>query len=191
MGKKSNAQVRRMEKRAAARGHVYTYVPPPPQPQKEKNDNETKKRDDVKMSKEDQLGEIAQRLEDELAKIDTNSDLPSKDRRSAKRKAEAVAAEDAGMSRVEFLEWCKLNEGNMKKYKNGGKDPQNDLNSPRVRAAEKLLSELDAIDQNVDLKSKDRRSAKRKALAIAAEESGLEGEQLIDWYNQKKKRHKQ
>jgi hypothetical protein len=188
MRKKTSAQIRRMEKRAAARGEEYTYVPPPPRPSADKPVEGKKK-------EEQRLGDLAKQLDKELKSIDEDSNLPSKDRRSAKRKAEAVAAEEAGMSRVEFLEWCETNkttlqESTKKKSKNKKQKVDTVVEDPdalRRQAAEKLLAELQAIDGDQDLKSKDRRSAKRKAHAIATEESGMEAEQLLDWYNQNKK----
>ena len=47
----------------------------------------------------------AKGLEKELEKVKTDTTLKSKDRRSAKRKAEAIAADAAGCSAIELLEW--------------------------------------------------------------------------------------
>lgn len=56
---------------------------------------------------------------------------------------------------------------------------QNEL---RTRAATKLLKELESIESNQELKSKERRSAKRKAEAIASEQAGCTAQELLEWY---------
>jgi hypothetical protein len=121
MRRKTSAQIRRMEKRAAARGNVYTYNAPPPRPEqndiqakddKLKPKKKTERTRPIK-TKEMQLDEVAERLESELKSIDENANLVSKERRSAKRKAEAMAAEDAQMTRADFLEWCGKNHQRM------------------------------------------------------------------------------
>ena len=99
---KSAAQIRRMQKRAEARGEVYV-APARPPPREQPNKGPTKKQEKEKKRK---LHEISRQLEEKLKEIDENEELTSKNRRSAKRKAEAVAAENAEMSRTDFLEWC-------------------------------------------------------------------------------------
>ena len=191
MKKKSSAQIRRMEKRAAARGEVYTYVP----------------------SLNTRRIAIAQRLEQELQSIDKDPNLVSKDRRSAKRKAEAMAAEEAEMTRTEFLEWCenrkkdnpKPRKDHKKEKKNspksieGAKEGQSSDSKPPASqdedtkyqsAAQKLVSELESIDANSEITAKERRSAKRKARAIAAEESGMDVQKLLDMYQSNPKNAK-
>ena len=104
--RKSAAQIRRLQKRAEARGEVYEAPPRPPpreQPQSTKKQEKEKKR---------KLQEISKRLEMELKEIDEDEEMTSKNRRSAKRKAEAVAAENAEMSRTDFLEWCEQHAKN-------------------------------------------------------------------------------
>jgi RNA recognition motif-containing protein len=57
-----------------------------------------------------------------------------------------------------------------------------DANSILLNAAQKLVKELQMIDKDENLKAKERRSAKRKAEAIAAEESGRDAKDLLEWY---------
>jgi hypothetical protein len=122
MRRKTSAQIRRMEKRAVARGEVYTYVAPLPRtPQNERDDahspsNPKKKTNIPKQNKtkQEQLVDISKRLEKELKSIDEETNLVSKERRSAKRKAEAMAAEDAEMTRADFLVWCENKHHNAK-----------------------------------------------------------------------------
>ena len=97
MAKKSKAQLKRLQARAAARGETYE-VPEEPekphdQPAKQPKDEDAAKR------------AIAVRLKAQLKKIEDSADLKSKERRSAKRKAEAIAADEAGCSAEELLEW--------------------------------------------------------------------------------------
>ena len=52
------------------------------------------------------------RLQTELEEIDSNEELKAKDRRSAKRKAEAIAAEETGFTNItELMEWYEKNKG--------------------------------------------------------------------------------
>jgi nucleolin len=184
MARKSAAQIRRLQKRAEGRGEVYEAPPrPPPKEGSQENGSNGKKKNKNEMDQS--LHGISMRLEKELKEIDDNPDLSSKARRSAKRKAEAVAAEDAEMSRTDFLEWCEKHPiskqaGTTKEKHNEGVDDPKTSN--QLAAAEKLAKELEAIDNNQELKSKDRRSAKRKASAIASEETGMEVEALLELY---------
>lgn len=77
MKKKSASQIKRMQKRAAARGEKYTSP-------------------SLKLS-------TATKLRATLLEIESNAYLNSKDRRSAKRKAEAIAAEEAGCPASELM----------------------------------------------------------------------------------------
>ncbi|KAL3916763.1 MAG: hypothetical protein SGARI_007888 [Bacillariaceae sp.] len=192
MGQKSAAQIRRMEKRAAVRGETYVAPPRPPPRKRAAEDGDGKKKKKKKTKHQKYLG-IAKRLEQKLKDIDDNSELTSKDRRSAKRKAEAMAAEDAEMSRTEFLEWCEKSKGGDSSPETKPEAVDEEANETKndedpkiilrqLAAAEKLVVELEAIDKQEDLNSKERRSAKRKAHAIAAEEIGMEAEALLEWY---------
>lgn len=191
MGRKSAAQLRRLEKRAAERGE--TYVPPVEihstndvendqtvvDDKPTLGDSDSSKQNDEKMN--NKLKTIALRLQKELLEIEANSDLVSKDRRSAKRKAEAIAAEESGMPSTELMKWLEAN----------GNDPIDkatpDAKTKRqIDAARKLVRELKNIDENEDLKSKDRRSAKRKAEAISFEETGMAANELLEWYEKNK-----
>jgi RNA recognition motif-containing protein len=54
----------------------------------------------------------------------------------------------------------------------------------RRDAAVRLQKTLDQIASNTILKAKERRSAKRRAEAIASEEASLSAAELLDWYHQ-------
>ena len=123
-----------MQQRAAARGEEYVPPLPKapfeeqfekkPKAQDDNDDNddendgetgsnhqnEDKKEDDDQQDPQQQEQnkkwlEIAERLQKELDQIETNEALKAKDRRSAKRKAEAIAAEDAGIPVSELLQY--------------------------------------------------------------------------------------
>lgn len=97
MAKKSNAQIARMKKRAEARGETYT---PPEREESAAAPITTKKADTKKLA-------AAKKLSKELVRIEQAEDLKAKDRRSAKRKAEAIAQEESGCKAEELLEWYK------------------------------------------------------------------------------------
>lgn len=96
MTKKSKAQIDRMKRRAAARGEDYVpYVPPPTDFTfaVEKADNNDARR----------LA-VARKLRKEMDAVEKNKEMKSKERRAAKRKAEAIAAEETGCSAEELLQ---------------------------------------------------------------------------------------
>mmetsp|Transcript_31700 Transcript_31700/g.48603 ORF Transcript_31700/g.48603 Transcript_31700/m.48603 type:complete len:449 (-) Transcript_31700:35-1381(-) len=163
MGKKSNAQIKRMQRRAEARGEEY-QIPI--------SDSATNLR---KL-------EAASKLSKELEKIETNEELKAKDRRSSKRKAEAIAAEEAGCPAEELLEWYSTQKDA------GGSDKKKDkaVNKSKLNAARKLEKELRRIVDDDGLNAKDRRSAKRRAEAIATEETGCDPTELLEWFEQNK-----
>lgn len=120
MAKKSQAQINRMIKRAQARGE--TYEPPSRQDDERRNDaasssSSPKKEADNKdkaapstrttqlTAAEQAKLEAARKLTAELLAIENNEALKAKERRSAKRKAEAIAAESAGCPATELVEW--------------------------------------------------------------------------------------
>jgi len=195
MGKKSAAQLRRLEKRAAQRGE--TYVPPFEEPTQPADNNGVQDNDQSKEENKSSIntsGEntiekrrtIAHRLKKELQEIEANTNLVSKDRRSAKRKAEAIAAEESGMPVSELMEWLGTNSGNHSASENTT-EPKRDAETARkIASAEKLLKEFETIDGNQEMKSKDRRSAKRKAEAICTEETAMSTKGLLEWYKTKK-----
>lgn len=92
MAKKSNAQIARMQLRAAARGESYTA---PVREEVEEDAPNVKKL------------AAAKKLTKEIQRIETAEDLKAKERRSAKRKAEAIATEESGCPAEELLEWYK------------------------------------------------------------------------------------
>lgn len=198
--KKSAAQIRRMQERAAKRGETFEYVPPTEQEQLEENSakegnpeeematttplhDESTKEDTGENQKR---REVAARLIQELKDIETNEDIKSKDRRSAKRKAEAIASEEVGMPMEELIQWFEKN-----KQEDSGSN-ETEVADPKFetkkKAAMKLKRALDELTKNEDLKSKDRRSGKRKAEAIATEETDMAPEALLEWWNQQSKK---
>jgi RNA recognition motif. (a.k.a. RRM, RBD, or RNP domain) len=140
MAKKSNAKIRRMQARAAARGEVYVPIKQEQEEDcnvKPQGHAEIKKEDGIKreavvksednvkretagrredkvkreanVKKEDGQDatklKAARQLESDLKKIETDNELKAKDRRAAKRKAEAIATETTGMPANDLLEW--------------------------------------------------------------------------------------
>lgn len=101
MAKKSNAQIRRMQMRAEKRGEEYVApeAPPPSDNAKSSDDTPSKK-----------MMTVAQKLHKELMAIQNNDELRAKERRSQKRKAEAIAAEKAGCSAEEMQQWMEENQ---------------------------------------------------------------------------------
>ncbi len=97
MPKKSKAQIKRLAKRAEARGEVYE-APVPPVATEESSS--TSQPTNVKLI-------AARQLQQELLKIERDESMKAKDRRSAKRKAEAIALEKSGCSAEELLVWYK------------------------------------------------------------------------------------
>ena len=87
MGKKSASQIRRMQKRALERGE--SYEAPIVQ------ENTTSSVEIMEQSKYDAALKLKKAL-DEIEKNPNN--LNSKEKRSAKRKAEAIALEEASLS---------------------------------------------------------------------------------------------
>jgi RNA recognition motif-containing protein len=195
---KSSAQIRRMQKRASERGGNYV-APVKKEPTKE----------------EEKKGIIAKTFIDTLATLEKNEDgLNAKDKRTAKRKAEAIALEEVNaiieiechdveddenndseskgkkISNIdEFLTWFNKNKGRLSPLinkNNSNKTSNNAISKEdqsRLSAYNKYQSMLSEIEGNQELNSKERRSGKRKADAIACEESNFESTQeLLDWY---------
>ena len=123
MAKKSQAQINRMIKRAQARGETYEPPPPPSSRQDDESNGDAtsssspKKKADSKekaatsttttqlTAVEQAKLEAARKLTAELSAIENNEALKAKQRRSAKRKAEGIAAESAGCPATELVEW--------------------------------------------------------------------------------------
>lgn len=171
MTKKSAAQIRRMEKRAAERGDKYD---PPVQA----------------VSTEMKLN-VAKKLKETLDELESNSEgMNSRDKRASKRKAEAIAAEELGgdIKIVDLLEWYD-------KQPKGNKEKREKKTGPSISKEDKMKFDafaeyqksLTEIEADKVLNSKDRRSAKRKADAIACENSKLSTvQELLDWYEANK-----
>lgn len=121
MAKKSAAQIRRMQMRAEKRGEE--YVPPEVPEDAEEN----KQPDKPKDGNNKKLVKAAQKLKKELEAIQNNETLRAKERRSQKRKAEAIAAEAAGCSAEEMEKWLEENKElleNLEKEKTSKKTPK-------------------------------------------------------------------
>jgi len=139
-----------MERRAAERGETYTplYI---------KREN------------------AAKALRSALLVIESNPSLNAKERRSAKRKAEAIAVEEAGGD-------CDVDElmaaaaaaaaDEDKRKQQPPARPSKAVRKRRSAALLKLQRAMEEIDADEGLNSKMRRSARKKAEAIAVEESG-------------------
>ena len=177
---KSAAKIRRNIARAAARGETYT----PPEPSnKEVSPSDVVEEGgtingESKVIIETKLS-AAQKLEESLSKLETNpGDLNAKERRSAKRKAEAIAVEESGCDKVEILmAWYKKQNKPAAATFNNGKD------KAKLESAKKLHTSLSKIEKDDSLNAKERRSAKRKAEAIASEETGVtDTKELLQWY---------
>ncbi|KAL7429263.1 hypothetical protein ACHAXM_001611 [Skeletonema potamos] len=194
--KKSAAQLRRMQARAASRGETYT---PPEEPSSTEASAAAVKEDEQQASSQTPQESdesiqtklaAAEKLEKALATLEANPDgLNSKDRRSAKRKAEAIATEECdGMPAQELLEWYearkKMNNPQGGKKKAGGKKGAQLSQEDQAKAdvAKKLRDELAQLEANTEINAKERRSAKRKAEAIATEETGCQADELLQWY---------
>jgi RNA recognition motif-containing protein len=201
MAKKTAAQIRRLEQRAAKRGEEYHYTPPEPESDASEEENENDK--DVPQDEKGETTattneeedpqttkrlEVARKLTEELQEIEENLEVKSKDRRSAKRKAEVIATEDAGMPASELLEWYEANKTTTTTNSSNDKNSVDNPNAPKLKAAAvKLQKELETIEGNEEMKAKDRRSAKRKAEAIASEEAGMSVLELSEWYEKYQK----
>ena len=99
MTKKSNAQIKRMMHRASQRGEEYVApilnVPPLDEPSNTANQQDSSKLKAVT------------KLNKALDSIDKDEEMRAKDRRSAKRKAEAIAIEESGVPLEDLLIWFK------------------------------------------------------------------------------------
>lgn len=172
---KSAAKIRRNQARAAARGETYDYTPPPKK-------EETPEDEVLTQTK----AAAAQKLVQTLAELEKNPDnLNSKDRRTAKRKAEAIAAEEAECSAEELLEWHAQYSKKHKKAKAASSNAPKNMSKEedaKLASAKKLKDSLVNLESDETMNSKERRSAKRKAEAIATEETGVDAAELLTWY---------
>jgi RNA recognition motif-containing protein len=142
--KKSIAQIKRMQSRAEARGEE--YVPPEQNADDDKSSSQNEKgtneddfdgkhdnaSDDPKSAKlqvdgkhddasddpkSTKLQDAAIKLQKELKRIEGDENIKSKERRSAKKKAEAIGTEESGMSTSELLEWFEKHAKESKTHK--------------------------------------------------------------------------
>ena len=189
MGKKSASQIRRMQKRAEARGDVYEVVVPP-----EEVEEPEEKRDETKEEEEEEVDPIKEKaardLVETLKSLESNKDnMNAKDRRSAKRKAEVIASEQAGCEASELVEWYEKRKKTIEKQKNQEAGPPvlTEEEKKKLQVVQTYMKEIGKIEKNESLNSKDRRSAKRKAEAIASSnDSGIPIKELLEWYENNK-----
>ncbi len=190
MGKKSAAQIRRMQKRALERGEKYEA------PVVEDEGNGDDRQQLFKY-------EAALKLKQALDDIEENAaDLNSKEKRSTKRKAEAIALEEvqkgeqerggaqkSSLTAQELLEWLEENKESFQSASGTNQEDRGITKQQRKKltAAKTYLETLEEIENNEDLVSKDRRSAKRKAEAIACENGHVDTiEELLEYYEANK-----
>lgn len=193
MGKKTKSQLKRLIQRAAARGETY-QVPSDHNESKEKKENETDP-EDIKTRIE-----AATEIQQELNKLENAPEMKAKDRRTAKRKIEAIAKEatDGALSASELLEWYQVHHAKetvSSKSVAAEADKMKSTNdSERIKAAIDIQHELKHLEENdSDLKAKDRRTAKRKMEAIAKEVTAgeLSAMELVEWYQKHQQQQQQ
>lgn len=107
MGKKSAAQIRRLQQRAAARGEEYVHTGEVPDSKKDAPCSKQGKNDETKEKEEDpektKRLKAAQKLQKALDEISKDENMNAKERRAAKRKAEAIATEESGCPASELI----------------------------------------------------------------------------------------
>ncbi|CAB9504494.1 RNA recognition motif. (a.k.a. RRM, RBD, or RNP domain) [Seminavis robusta] len=116
--KKSAAQVRRLKARAEKRGEEYVAPEVDSKASSAEQDESTKTtskdtttESTTKKTKTDSKRiTAARKLKKELLEIQNQEDLRAKERRSLKRKAEAIAAEEVGCSVEEMQQWYQDNQ---------------------------------------------------------------------------------
>lgn len=171
MSKKTSAQIRRMEKRAAARGDSYEAPIQPVSIQTKLNS--------------------AKKLKESLDTIESSAnEMNSRDKRASKRKAEAIAVEEVGgeISASDLLQWYE-EQIRGKKEKHEGKKSISLVDKKKFDAYEFYTKSISDIETDPNLNAKDRRSAKRKAEAIACESSEFSSvQELLDWYETNKEK---
>lgn len=135
----------------------------------------------------------AEELVKALAAMETNKDeMNAKDRRTEKRKAEAIAKEKSGCEDAsELLQWYET-QPKSKEGSSSGKGPNKEAgklskkDKAKLDTANSLMKDLGTIEKSETLNAKERRSAKRKAEAIASEKVDCSVPELLDWYEQNK-----
>lgn len=132
MPKKSKAQIKRLMKRADTRGEVYEA------PLVEEGEIEITTTTTTTTTNTQPASSIkllsARQLEEELATIEQDESMKAKDRRSAKRKAEAIALETTGCPADELLAWYKEHHPN---------DNQNNKTATPKKAKDEVLQSED------------------------------------------------
>lgn len=106
MPKKSKAQIKRLAMRAEARGEVYVAPAPVEEKKEEKESTSTTTKTSQSPTSSAKLAS-ARKLQQELVNIENDEAMKAKDRRSAKRKAEAIAFETTGCQAEDLLAWYK------------------------------------------------------------------------------------
>lgn len=145
--KKTAAQLRRLQKRAEQRGEEYVEPEPPETDNKSDHNEETASHGEGPVHNDDEKNSstakdendpeaavrlaAAEKLTSELQAIENNEELKSKDRRSAKRKAEAIAQETTGMTTVELLKWLQEHHEKQQKHQGGNENKTQDSQHSR------------------------------------------------------------
>jgi nucleolin len=156
--------------------------------------------------------EAALELKSCLDELEKNPlELNSKDKRSARRKAEALAIQkvkddtksECALDAAQLMEWFHNNRARLESafshtYNHGKEKGQetkgaaDTLDRTKLLAVQRYYSTMSEIEQNQSLNAKDRRSAKRKAEAIALQETNMQKlEDLIDWFQENQHRLEQ
>jgi RNA recognition motif-containing protein len=145
MVKKSKAQIKRLMERAEARGEV--YHPPAEKDEEENEAGDTATGADgaaPAIEPGTELGEkkskiegktkllAAKKLKVELAAIENDETLKAKERRSAKRKAEAIALESTSCQPDELLQWYEENGGQQESREEVNKSDGKTRNNPYI-----------------------------------------------------------
>mmetsp|Transcript_7885 Transcript_7885/g.7479 ORF Transcript_7885/g.7479 Transcript_7885/m.7479 type:complete len:516 (-) Transcript_7885:28-1575(-) len=211
---KSAAQIRRLEKRAESRGEKYEITEASTKKSQEKGDKNDENDENNNNDNENNNNELYSKkwkaAKDMLKALDDLEDaaqnketLTAKERRSGKRKAEAIAVEESGCKDAsELLQWFENNKPKQppnnketitkssKKEKKGtivvllSEDDKKKLDTAKI-----LVHELEQVDKSETLNAKERRSAKRKAEAIASEQVDCPVPELLEWYELNKVKH--
>lgn len=209
--KKSAAQIRRMEKRAQQRGQTYEYINPSNPPSGDDksdsgpidNDNDLLEVAAAAAAEDKKKYEAALELMSSLDELEKNPlELNSKDKRSARRKAEAIAIQkvkEATSSQdiptvEQLMEWFHKNRGKLEskekeKLLHQEEQAETTLDRAKFLAVQKYYANMSNIEQDQSLNAKDRRSAKRKAEAIVLQETNMDNlEDLICWFQDNRQR---
>lgn len=202
--KKSAAQIRRMERRAQQRGQTYQHIKPDNVPVAVDTPCSVVSIEKQDECQEDKLKyEVACELEATLQELEQNPlGLNSKDKRTARRKAEALAMQkikegnlcdkDSGMSCLDAVQLLAWLEKNKKRMESAISHVHVEEDQTKLLAVNKYHATLSDIEHDESLNAKERRSAKRKAEAIALQETNMQKlDDLLSWYQENRQRLEQ